>query len=375
MRVRARVKTNMIYCNDLLKKTMMIRESVLEKIISVVDSGRYILGNEVERFESAFAEYIGTSYCVTVGNGTDALEIGLRAMGVEAGDRVATVANAGMYTSTAINIIGATPVFMDVELSTACVSLDAVKKVIAQGVKVVVITHLYGFLVPEIESIAQYCKEQNVLLLEDSSQAHGAKVSGRCAGSFGDLGVFSFYPTKNLGAFGDGGGIVTSSDVLINKITKLRQYGWEGKYVVTHDGGRNSRMDEMQAAILSVQLPLLDQQNRRRREIASYYNESVSNPALRLPGHGGENYVAHLYVLQSDYREQLQQHLSRCGIGSDVHYPIADHCQPTMRERFFGVQLLNTEQLAETVLSIPCYPEMTQAECGTVAQALNAFVV
>ena len=339
----------------------------------VVGRGWYVLGPEVTAFESAFAGYVGVDECRTVANGTDALELALAASGVVCGDGVATVANAGMYTSTAVLALGATPAYMDVDGSSMLVGLANVERAIANGVRAVVVTHLYGRAVPEIEAIADTCRRSKVALIEDCAQAHGAMVGGRRVGSFGDCGCFSFYPTKNLGALGDGGAVVSRDLVLAQRVSALRQYGWSAKYMVAVAGARNSRLDEMQAAILTDFLPFLDQWNTRRRAIATSYSSHIAHPLVTAPAVGAEDYVAHLYVVRSSLRDSLREHLRSASIASDIHYPIPDHRQPVFAERFGTILLPVTEKLSQDVLTLPCYPEMSDDDVHNVIEAVNEW--
>ena len=359
--------------NNLAAKIDKFQSQINSSVQRVVASGWVILGPEVKRFEAAFAQYLNAAHCVSVANGTDAIELALKALGVEKGDKVATVANAGMYTTTSVLAIGATPVFMDVELQTHVVNLASVKQAIEAGAKAVVVTHLYGLAVPEIKAIAEYCAAQNVPLLEDCAQAHGAERDGQRVGTFGDAASFSFYPTKNLGALGDGGAVVSNSPAIAQRVAQLRQYGWSSKYCVELDGARNSRLDEMQAAILSEFLPHLDEGNARRREIAARYRNEIRHSDVSHAADAGPASVAHLYVIKSSKRNELQQHLREAQIASDVHYPIPDYKQPVFGQQFAGLSLANTEQLASVILTLPCYPEMTDEEVSNVTAAVNGW--
>jgi dTDP-3-amino-2,3,6-trideoxy-4-keto-D-glucose/dTDP-3-amino-3,4,6-trideoxy-alpha-D-glucose/dTDP-2,6-dideoxy-D-kanosamine transaminase len=334
-----------------------------------------VLGPEVKQFEQSFAAFIGASHCVSLANGTDAIELALKAMGIRPGDQVATVANAGMYTTTAVLAIGAEPYFIDVNLDTRGTTLAEVARSVDAGVKAVVVTHLYGLASPEIGLIAEYCVQKGIPLLEDRAQAHGAQVNGKRVGTFGDAASFSFYPTKNLGALGDGGAGVTSNQKLAEKVGLLRQYGWTSKYRVEVAGARNSRLDEMQAAILSEFLPHLDEDNARRREIAARYSAVICHTDVKVPQAGGADYVAHLYVIRSRQRDALREHLRIQGIASDIHYPIPDYRQPVFGGRFADIRLQNTELLAGEILTLPCYPEMTDVEVDNVIAALNRWQI
>lgn len=361
--------------NDLSSRIAAYQTEIKAAVDRVISSGWLVLGPEVKAFEQQFAAYLNAPHCVSVANGTDAIEIALKALGVTTGDRVATVANAGAYTTTAVLAVGAEPQFMDVDLNTQVATLAVVQAAIDSGVKAVVVTHLYGLAVPEIAEIAKLCARSNVPLVEDCAQAHGATIAGRRVGTFGDIASFSFYPTKNLGALGDGGAVVTNSDLLAEKVLALRQYGWASKYTVKTAGGRNSRLDEMQAAILSAFLPRLDEANLRRREIAAYYNARIQHPHIALPQNGGAGYVAHLFVIRSDQRDALREHLRAESIASDIHYPVPDYRQPVFEERYLDVRLPNTEQLAHEILTLPCYPEMTDGEVARVVVAVNGWRV
>ncbi|MEI2453969.1 MULTISPECIES: DegT/DnrJ/EryC1/StrS family aminotransferase [Lysobacter] len=359
--------------NDLSARIKANEQAITGAIQRVLTSGWLVLGPEVKQFESAFAQYLGVEYCVSVGNGTDAIELALRAFGVGPGDKVATVANAGMYTATAVRAIGAEPFFLDVDLNTRNVSLIEVERAIAAGVRFVVVTHLYGLATPEISQIAQLCAGSGAKLLEDCAQAHGAQVGGRMVGTFGDAASFSFYPTKNLGALGDGGAATTRHADVAERIRRLRQYGWTDKYNVEFDGARNTRLDEMQAAILSTFLPGLDAGNERRREIAARYNAGICHPQVEPPAAAGPEYVGHLYVLRSAQRDSLRQHLRAQGIASDIHYPVPDYRQPVFGDRYADVRLSNTERLAVEILTLPCYPEMTDAQIEQVVASVNSW--
>ena len=361
--------------NDLKCHIRLLTPAIEQAVSRVTASGWFVLGPEVEAFEKTFAAYVGVNHCRTVANGTDALELALRAVGVNRNGTVATVANAGFYTSSSLLAIGATPLYLDVDVETRVVTLCEVERAIREGAKTIVVTHLYGQAVPEIAEIAMRCQAAGVALVEDCAQAHGAKVGSKQVGSFGDIGCFSFYPTKNLGALGDGGAVVCSDAELAAKVGHLRQYGWSAKYQVELAGARNSRLDEIQAAVLSEFLPYLDSWNAQRRDIASQYSRLITHPVVILPSVGGDDYVAHLYVVRCSERDRLRQHLQKLDIATDVHYPIPDHRQHVFGSRFSEQRLPNTEQLAQECLTLPCYPEMTQADVEQVVSAVNNWPV
>lgn len=363
--------------NDLSVKLKRYESEINASISRVIKSGWLVLGPEVERFEASFADYHARGYCVGVANGTDALELALRALGVEPGSKVATVANAGAYTTTALNSIGALPYFLEVDKNSQCTTLDSVVTALDSGVDAVVTTHLFGRVVPEIAQIANICEQRGIPLLEDCAQAHGASLDNKLAGSFGDIASFSFYPTKNLGALGDGGAVITDSQAYAQAVTQLRQYGWKGKYDIGLQGGRNSRLDTIQAALLSEFLLHLDDWNDERLEIARRYNAEINHSMVAKPlvnqEHDSKPYVAHLYVVQTSRRDDLMEHLKKQNILSDVHYPIPDHKQEIILASAVDVSLPVTELLAQSILTLPCYPGMSQGQTSHVIDAVNSW--
>ena len=343
-------------------------------VLRVLERYWYVLGEEVVGFESEFARYIGVRHCVSVANGTDALRIALRALDVKTDDRVVTAANAGFYASTAIHAIGALPVYADVDETTLTLSPVALEQLLVRhSPAAIVVTHLYGQMA-DMPRIAAMCLDAGVPLVEDCAQAHGAQIHGRQAGSWGDAAAFSFYPTKNLGALGDGGAVTTSSDTLAKRLRALRQYGWEsGKYQVAVPGGCNSRLDEIQAAALRVKLPLLGGHNAQRRRIAARYSSAFASLPLRCPPSVGEDYVAHLYVVRTPCRDALRAHLQVQGIASDVHYPIPDHRQNGSSCLQQADNLGVTEAACFSVLSLPCYPGLSDEAVSRVIAAVTSF--
>ena len=357
--------------NDLKRAALADGDALASRIREVVNSGWYILGNEVRQFEEEFAAYLGARATVTVANGTDALELALRALELRPGQEVITVANAGMYASTAIRKIGAVPRYIDVEAGS--MNLDPALLDAAAGPQTgaVILTHLYGRMA-DVAAVARWCEQRGIPLIEDCAQSHGAQAGGRRAGTFGRLSCFSFYPTKNLGALGDGGAVVTSDAALAERLRGLRQYGWQGKYDVRLAGGSNSRLDEIQAAVLRMRLPALDASNARRVAIAKMYGQGLRHPRIRVPEVVEQQYVAHLYVVRSDARDSLRQHLAAQGIATDVHYPIPDHRQSAYAAAA-PAPLPVTEQLAREVLTLPCFPELTDDEVRAVIAACNSW--
>lgn len=338
-----------------------------------LDEGRYVLGPGVSSFEQAFSRYTGISHTIGVANGTDAIELALRSVGVGAGDPVLTVANAGGYSTTALAAIGAVPLYVDVDSDSCCITLDAVVQSLPSRPKAVIATHLYGRVVPEISAIAELCRHQQIPLIEDCAQAHGARLAGRHAGGFGDVSCFSFYPTKNLGGLGDGGAVCTDQSAVAERCRQLRQYGWTSKYHVGQAGGRNSRLDELQARFLELFLDDLDQENQLRREIAVRYRQQLSHSEVLLPVQPADpqSHVYHLFVVQVVRgRDQLRAHLAQSGIQVDIHYPVPDHLQAVACCEA-PVHCPVTEALASRLLTLPCYPYLRDDQLDHVINTVN----
>lgn len=344
----------------------------LSAVKKVLDRHWYVLGEEVTGFESEFADYVGVTHCVSMANGTDALEIALRSVGVERGDLVVTVANAGFYSSTAIHAIGATPLYVDVNPSCMTMSVEALAEALKQQPKCVIVTHLYGQMA-NIKELLALAHAAGVMLIEDCAQSHGAKLDGRQAGSWGDAACFSFYPTKNLGAMGDGGGVVTNNDELAARLKTLRQYGWSSKYHVGHAGGKNSRLDEIQAAILRVKLPMLDSWNEQRRDIASRYNSAFASLNFDALPSVDDSYAGHLYVARIQNREAFRDFLKTQGVSTDVHYPVPDYLQTAYQQPKIAGSVEVTDALCKTLVTLPCFPGMTNEEVESVICAVKQF--
>lgn len=360
--------------NELATVVHNHRSTIQAAISRVLDSAWYVLGPEVEGFENDFAAYCGANYAVGVGNGTDALEIAMRAAGVSAGSEVITVANAGGYTSMACAAIGASPVYCEIDPKTKLMDVELVPALITHRTKAIITTHLFG-MVFDVDRLRSALGERcEVPIIEDCAQAHGAFLNERRVGSLGDLAAFSFYPTKNLGALGDGGAITTSSEDFAQTIRSLRQYGWKDRYDVRREGGRNSRLDELQAAILRVLLPHLDQQNQRRREIVATYNSTLLD-SLRIPHrfHHGDN-VGHLFVVEHPERDRLRKTLQEHGISTAVHFPIPDYHQHVVSTRFRHSKLPITDQSCKEILSLPCHPFLTALQIAYICRTLNKII-
>lgn len=361
--------------NDLSRASAEVAARIEAAIARVVASGWYVMGPEHDAFERELADFAGTTDAVAMGNGTDALELALAAVGVTAGSRVVTVANAGGYTTIASRLLGADPIYCDVDPGTLQATAQTVRAAIAAAgaaPAAIVVTHLYGGMAP-IEELVALGLELGVPVVEDCAQALGATLGGRRAGSFGAVSTTSFYPTKNLGALGDGGAVLTSDAGIAARVRAMRQYGWESKYRIAHPHGRNSRLDELQAAILRAKLPELDAWNERRRQIHLRYEQAAAaSDALRMVNTAVESFIGHLAVAEASDRPSLRAHLDEAGIKTDVHYPIADHLQPLIAAEGARPALPVTEAAAESVLSLPLFPELRDDEIDRVCRAVEA---
>lgn len=346
------------------------REEIQAAIDRFLHSGSYILGQEVKAFETAFASFIGLKHCVTVNSGTDALIIALKALDIGVGDEVITVSHTAVATIAAIEICGATPVLVDVDPKSYCLNPELLETVVSEKTKAILPVHLYGHPA-DMPSIMKFAKEHGLFVIEDCAQAHGTSLNGQVVGSFGDIACFSFYPTKNLGAMGDGGAVLTNQSALAEKVLLLRQYGWRKRYI-SEIQGFNTRLDEIQAAILNVKLPFLLDDNIRRRKIADVYSQALQGTGYLLPTTvTNAIHTWHLYVIQTDNREDLSAFLHQNGVGCGVHYPQAVHQQPAYRNRLKGSDHLPvTEKLVPRILSLPMYPQLPLDDVKRVCDLL-----
>lgn len=359
--------------NDSKRQYLALKEDIDAAVSRVLASGRYVHGEEHAAFEAELADYCGARHAIGVASGTDALELALRTLGCGAGDQVATVANAGMYSTTAILAAGGAPLYVEVDPSSMTMDPEDLAQRLASAVRAVIVTHLYGRMA-DMPRLVQVAQRAGIPIIEDCAQAHGAALEGRRAGTWGTLGCFSFYPTKNLGAVGDGGAVVTDDPSLALRLRRLRQYGWERKYHAVVAGGRNSRLDELQAAVLRVKLPHVDRWNERRRAIAGAYTERIGCRGLSAPTCLDSSYAAHLYVVRTPERESLRTHLAERQIGSDVHYPVPDYLQPALHEHLGQIRLPITERCCREVLTLPCFSEMTDTEVAQVIAAVSEWL-
>jgi len=354
---------------DLSRKVSSLRAEIDAAIAGVVESGPYVLGPRVEEFERSFAEYCGAPHAVGVASGTDAITIGLLAVGVEAGDEVITTSNSGVPTIAAIEAAAATPVLVDVDPVTRTLDPARLEAAVTRRTRAIVAVHLYG-LGADMQAIGAIARSHDLRLVEDAAQAVGAEIDGRRAGTLADAAAFSFYPTKNLGALGDGGAVVATAEDVAVRARRLRTYGEDARYhSVMH--GRNSRLDPLQAAVLSVQLPHLDAWTKRRREIAAYYRRELAETSLELPNDApGRTHVYHLFAVRSTARDTLAERLQRDGVGTLVHYSTPVHFQPAYEHLAHG-GLAESERLCAEVISLPLYPELTDVEVESVAAAVR----
>lgn len=343
----------------------------------VLAAGRYILGPRVAEFETHFAQWVGAAHALGVGNGTDALELALRTLGVGSGDLVVTTSMSAVATAAAIRKAGASPLFADVDMDCGLIAPARIGDLFASQhgrIRAIVPVHLYGRCA-DMDAIMAIARRHEVPVVEDCAQAHGAQWNGRTAGTFGAFGSFSFYPTKNLGAIGDGGALVTDDANLREHARLLREYGWKQRYISDMEGG-NSRLDELQAAILDVKLPRLHEDNAARRRIAQVYREGIAHPAVVVFRGDDAGHVYHQFVVRAQARDALQAHLATLGIASLVHYPAAIHQQPAYAASgYTPMPLPNTERWAASVLSLPMYPQMPLADAHRVVDAVNAWSV
>jgi dTDP-4-amino-4,6-dideoxygalactose transaminase len=340
----------------------------------VLHSGLYIMGAELAAFEKEFAAWLGVAGVAGVANGTDAIELALHAAGIRPGDKVVTVANTVTATVSAIGSTGAKPVFVEVDPATMLMDLDALEAVLSKVrdplIKAVVPVHLYGQAV-DMPRLMEIAARHHLTVIEDCAQAHGAMIGGRKAGSWGHLAAFSFYPTKNLGALGDGGGIASNDAALLEQVRLLRQYGWRKRYV-SDLPGRNSRLDEIQAAILRVRLTRLDAENARRQAIATQYFAGLAGLPLVLPVTAeGRTHCWHQFVVRTPRREELRVALEKKGVLCGVLYPVPVHRQPAYHNA--ALMLPVTESACAEVLSLPLHPGLSDADVARVVAEVREF--
>ena len=364
----------MILMNNFQAEPEALILEELSAVERVIRSGWYVLGGEVEAFEKKWSELLGLNHAIGVGNGMDAIEISLRASGIQPGDEVITTSMTAFASVLAIIRCGAIPVLADVDLNTGLMSFDSVVRCISFKTRAILLVHLYG-QIRGISSWVELCSKYNLVLIEDCAQAHLSKSQGVYAGGFGVAGAFSFYPTKNLGCLGDGGMIVSNSANIANQSVILRNYGQAKRYYHS-ELGLNSRLDEIQAAILSVRMKWLSAFTEARRNIAYQYLTRVNNPIISMPSppEDDQSHVYHLFVICAKDRDKLQAFLLAEGIQTYIHYPVPIHWQKACPEILTDPNgLLQSEKYSSNCLSLPCHPQMTQLEIDQVVTALNKF--
>lgn len=364
----------MILMNDFKAEPPELRDAMLCAVRRVLESGWYVLGHEVEAFEKQWADACGMRHAVGVGNGMDAIEIALRAHDIGPGDEVITTPMTAFATVLAIIRAGATPVLADIDPQTALLSIESAGRCVTPRTKAVLLVHLYG-QVRNMTAWLEFCTQHEIALIEDCAQAHLATWQGKVAGSFGVVGAYSFYPTKNLGAAGDAGALVTNDEGIAERAGRLRNYGQSVRYHHP-ELGMNSRLDEIHAAMLSERLKWLPEFTARRQQIAKAYMEGIDTPLVCKLAHPEEplSHVYHLFVVTCFQRDALQAHLEKHGVQSLIHYPVPVHRQEPCRAIARDPEgLTNSDSHAATCLSLPCHPQMTDGDINTVIAAVNSF--
>ncbi len=360
------------------------KDEIDQAVLRVMEGGWYILGKEVAAFEQEFADYLDVRAAVGVGNGTDALHLALRTCDIGHGNIVITVSHTAVATVAAIELAGATPFLVDIDLASFTMDPERLEDAIkalnqragksAGRLKAIIPVHLYGHPC-DMTSIEDIAKRHDLMIIEDCAQSHGAGIDGRKTGTWGDMAAFSFYPTKNLGALGDGGALVTSDTALAGKACALREYGWRERYV-SESRGMNTRLDELQAAVLRVKLKYLDEENARCQRIAEIYDAELSATGLILPQVSGPaTHVYHQYVVRSQRRDDLRSFLRQRSIGTLIHYPLAVHMQPAYQGTIMTAPtgLGNTEQVCREVLSLPMYPQLGDEEVCSITRTISEW--
>jgi len=365
------VTVNQVPLNDLSRALAEQSGLIAATVANVIATGWLVHGPQHAAFERELADFVGAGEGVGVASGTDALELSFRAIRTPGRTVVVTAANAGAYTSVAARLAGFEVRYADVDPVTHLLDPASVAPLLDERVAAVVVTHLYG-RAADVPAFVRLCNSFGVPVVEDCAQAIGARAEWGRAGSAGRLAAFSFYPTKNLGALGDGGAIVTSDPELADRLRHLRQYGWTGKYTISVDGGRNSRLDELQAAVLRVRLPMVESWNARRRAIITRYEEAAGQRVSVLEARG-TYHAAHLAVAVTDKATDLARHLNERGVGTGVHYPIPDHRQPAFAGDHISTSLPVTDGLVGRILSLPCFPELTDTEVDQVCDGLAQY--
>lgn len=358
---------------DLKRQYKNLKKEIDAAIDKVIGKGSFILGEELKEFEREFAKYCGAKYCVGVASGTDALFLSLKAMGIGIGDEVITAPNSFMASASCISMVGARPVFADIDSKTFNIDANKIEKKITSRTKAIIPVHLYG-QPADMAPIKKTAKKHNLKILEDACQAHGAKYKGTKVGNLGDIAAFSLYPGKNLGAYGDGGAVITNNKKLAEKVLMLRMYGGKKRDFYSIKGF-NSRLDNLQAVILSVKLKYLDGWNAKRRKNAKLYDKFLKNSGVVLPlVMDGVLPVFQLYVIRAKKRDELRKYLAKKGISTIIHYPLPIHLQPANKDLGYKRgDFPETEKAAREILSLPIFPELTEKEIKYISQSIIDF--
>ena len=358
---------------DLATQSRSIRDEVLSRMTAVIDAGRYILGEEVEQFENQFAEYCQVPHCVGVANGTDALHLALRALEIGSGDEVITVGNSYVATAFAIAYTGAEAVFVDIDSTDFNIDVNLIEDAITKRTKAIIPVHLYGQPARMLE-LREIADRHGLRIVEDCAQSHGAEIDGQRCGSFSDIGCFSFYPGKNLGAFGDGGANTTRDPKLAEKLRLLRNYGQRIKN--RHDMlGFNCRLDTLQACVLLTKMKHIENWTEQRRQVATWYRDELADTELILPQEReGVRHVYHLYVVRHPQRDRLISHLAQNNISCGIHYPNPLHtAQPFVDSVTHPLDLPNCTKFANEIVSLPMYPELTRQQVALIGDSIRSF--
>lgn len=364
----------MIPLVDLTAQYHSIKKEIDAAVFSTLESGHFILGPAVSKFEESIAAYLGVKHAIGLASGTDALVIAMRALNIGGGDEVIIPAYTFFATAGAVMSVGAKPVFVDIDPQSYQIDVSKLKAAITPQTKAIIPVHLYGHPA-EMGPILEIAREHNLKVIEDNAQAFGSEYNEQKTGSFGEVGCLSFFPTKNLGAFGDAGGVVTNDDALAERMRMLRTHGWKKKYY-SEEVGYNSRLDAMQAAILQAKLPYIDAWNDKRRELSHRYNEKLASTGLVAPAERARcRHVYHLYIVRSSKRAELQSFLKDRGVATEVYYPLPPHLARPCRH--FGYKegdFPHAEKAANETFALPLYPELTKSQQDVVIAAVSAFV-
>ena len=371
--LRSRSENNLtIPCANPKAQYLSYRDEINSAVQRVLESGWYVLGEEVVRFEKEFAKFNNVHHAIGVGSGTEAINIALRALNIGQGDEVITTAHTAVATASAIYLAGAKPIFVDIEPDFFTIDPDLVESAITLKTKAIIPVHIYGQSC-NMDAIMEIANKNNLKVIEDCAQAHGAEYNGKRLGSIGDVGCFSFYPTKNLGAIGDGGALVTNNNKLAEKIRLLREYGWKERYISSEEG-LNSRLDELQAAILNIKLNYLDEDNYKRNKLAKIYFDSLKVLPLELPKtRSNSSHVFHLFVIRSEQRNKLKDFLQKNRVHTTVQYPVPIHKQEYFQKMCGHKSLPFTEQISRNILSLPMFPELSDNDIHFTIDSIKQY--